>query len=263
MMPYQCTCRYCSKNYTARNRTHTATCGSDACFKLHNNARSQRGRRERDGKPRQQQYTFNGDGNLVDQFGEVHLKSSFEDRFWSKTERRIGECWLWKSWVNKETGYGMFTIRYQKFLAHRIAYGLTHGSVPRELQLDHLCRNRSCINPTHLEPVTNRENMARGIGPAVTRARAAERRATRTECKNGHPWVPENIYVMGGHQVCRACSLITVKKSYEKKGAERVAAGLTKTKWTPKPFTPEQLDRKRAAGRKWAAKNLAARKAAR
>jgi hypothetical protein len=259
-MPYQYRCRFCSKDYIARNICHNVTCGSKDCLKVHYSERQKRILRERASKPKQQKYTFDADGNLVDRFGEVHLKEAFEDRFWSKTERRIGECWIWTGELTNK-GYGIFQVRYEKFLAHRIAYGLTYGSVPRHLQIDHLCRRRDCINPTHLEPVTNRENMARGILFATIKAKAEARRATRTECKNGHPWVPENIYVMGGNERCRACSLISVKKSYEKKGAERVAAGLTKTKWTPKPFTPEQLERKRAAGRRWWAKFNAAKKA--
>ena len=81
------------------------------------------------------------------------------DRFWSKVSKTDG-CWEWSAALDRN-GYGAFRFEGRMRLAHRISWFLHHGSFP-ELQLDHLCRNRKCVNPAHLEPVTNRENTIRG-----------------------------------------------------------------------------------------------------
>lgn len=96
-------------------------------------------------------------------------------------------CWLWTGGTRQ--GYGLYTeydaasVPTRKTRnAHLVVYELLVGPVPAGFQLDHLCRNRICVNPGHLEPVTQRENVLRGEGVAALRAR-------RTTCKNGHPLV--------------------------------------------------------------------------
>ena len=121
--------------------------------------------------------------------------------FWEKVAL-VGnacECWLWKG-VLSHNGYGRFSIgRGKKAQAHRWAYESIIGPIPDGLHLDHLCRVRSCVNPYHLEPVTNRENILRGEGPTAVNSRAKE-------CPKGHPYSGENLIVQHGTgRLCREC----------------------------------------------------------
>ena len=109
---------------------------------------------------------------------------------------RVGDgCWEWTGGKTPQ-GYGMVARRQ----AHRVVYELLAGPIPDGLVIDHLCRNRGCVRPDHLEPVTNRENLMRGEG--ITAAFAAQ-----THCKRGHPFNDANTYRRpdGGRQ-CRACN---------------------------------------------------------
>jgi hypothetical protein len=84
-------------------------------------------------------------------------------------------------------------------LAHRVSYELLVGPIPQGLQLDHLCRNRRCINPAHLEPVTSRENTMRGETVAAANA-------SRDHCPSGHPYSDSNTIALGkGGRKCREC----------------------------------------------------------
>lgn len=107
-------------------------------------------------------------------------------------------CWLWLCAVN-ETGYGRFTHGGKSFFAHRYVYEIHKGPVPDGLVLDHLCRQRSCVNPDHLEPVTQRENLIRGLFSR------GEMRMGQPFCKHGHALTPENIYNGRGKIECRPC----------------------------------------------------------
>lgn len=83
-------------------------------------------------------------------------------RFWTKVKRG-DECWEWQGEI-LWTGYGRFSVSPKvKILAHRYAYEATNGAIPEGLVIDHLCRNRRCVNPDHLEPVTRSENVKRGL----------------------------------------------------------------------------------------------------
>lgn len=107
-------------------------------------------------------------------------------------------CHVWTASVNLD-GYGKITVDNKTVGAHRVAYELAHGSIPVGLTIDHLCRNRMCVNPTHLEAVSMRENILRGEGISAKNAR-------KTHCKRGHPLSGDNLYVepMGRH--CKACA---------------------------------------------------------
>lgn len=120
-------------------------------------------------------------------------------------------CWLWTGTIDGN-GYGVVTLAGGKHRrAHRVVYELHRGPIPEGLQLDHLCRVRRCVNPEHLEPVTNRENTIRGVRPEQVR----EHFASRGRCKNNHVLAGDNVYTNArGHRVCRAC-----KRSAARRGA--------------------------------------------
>ncbi len=100
--------------------------------------------------------------------------------------------------------------------AHRLAYFLAYGEIPEGKQIDHRCRHEPCIEPTHLEAVSNRENGLRGIGPAA-------RNVKKTKCKRGHPLSGENIYQYkcgnGVYRQCRTCARMRKKQFWEKNKA--------------------------------------------
>jgi len=107
-------------------------------------------------------------------------------------------CWPWQGPLRNGYGY-IHLSRDKKVAAHRWTYELFVGPIPEGLTLDHLCRNRSCVKPTHLEPVTNRVNILRGESLSARRAR-------QTHCKRGHPFTAENTTTDAkGRRICRAC----------------------------------------------------------
>jgi hypothetical protein len=106
-------------------------------------------------------------------------------------------CWIWKGKTDR--GYGRFDLDGRKQRAHIVAYRTWRGEVPPGLVLDHLCRNRACSNPAHLEPVTNRVNVLRGENHVAKRART-------THCPSGHAYSAENTYRDAqNRRYCRAC----------------------------------------------------------
>lgn len=117
-------------------------------------------------------------------------------RFWDRVEI-TPSCWLWIGQLDRD-GYGRFRILGTSILAHRWSYEQAHGPIPPGKQLDHLCRVRRCVNPSHLEPVDPAENTRRG------------QPATKTHCINGHEFTPENTYMRtatsGGRRGCRTCN---------------------------------------------------------
>jgi len=141
-----------------------------------------------------------GDPLIVRVSWELHPPKSAPDRLWSKVGRdgpvpphapRLGPCWPWTGWVDGE-GYGHMKVEGRQRIVHRFAYELLVGPIPDGLTIDHLCRNRACCNPAHMEPVTHAEN---------------RRRATpfKTHCKHGHEYTPENTVIAHGRRECRTC----------------------------------------------------------
>jgi HNH endonuclease len=117
-------------------------------------------------------------------------------------------CILWPGRVD-EDGYGR---GYRGRLAHRLEYANARGPIPEGLTLDHLCRNRACVNPSHLEAVSLAENLRRRIASAPAPPRF---------CKSGHEFTPRNTYrrppsAHGGARQCRACNLAAVRRYQER-----------------------------------------------
>ena len=84
-----------------------------------------------------------------------------KERFLSKIEK-TDSCWIWKGTVNPDSGYGRFQVSGKSLYAHRYSYELFNEEIAEKMVIDHLCRNAACVNPSHLEAVTNRENGIRG-----------------------------------------------------------------------------------------------------
>lgn len=122
------------------------------------------------------------------------------DQFWARVDKSgPGGCWLWIG-SHHPKGYGKVRAFGQSKLVHRFAYEVLVGPIPAGMTLDHLCRIRHCVNPAHLEPVTNRENILRGEAPPAVNA-------TKTHCGNGHPFNAANTYITPhGYRHCRACN---------------------------------------------------------
>jgi hypothetical protein len=134
--------------------------------------------------------------------GSTVRPETTEERFWLKVDRRgPDECWPWLGAGAKvRFGYGLFKWAGRVQPAHRASYEINVGPIPTGLYLDHLCRNPNCVNPAHLEPVTNEENLRRG------RPNPAAINALKTHCIRGHEFTAENTYVTRrGTRTCREC----------------------------------------------------------
>lgn len=128
------------------------------------------------------------------------------ERFWAKVEKTDDDCWLWIGGTNG-IGYGRFMPDGRRLgnrrlvYAHRYAYELMIGPISDGYEIDHLCRNPSCVRPEHLEAVTHAENLRRSVP------------ATRSTCKRGHPrdgytasGLLNDAYDRSGKRYCRTCN---------------------------------------------------------
>lgn len=131
--------------------------------------------------------------------------------FWAKV-KKTDTCWNWMG-ARRPVGYGTFMGPGRKHVAaHRFAYQLEVGAIPDGLFLDHLCRNPRCVNPDHLEPVTNAENILRGNGMSARNAR-------KTHCKRGHPLSGGNLVLTGYGRQCRTCANARQARYYRERKA--------------------------------------------
>lgn len=142
------------------------------------------------------------------------MRLSVDERFWAKVSQAEAlECWEWTAY-KIPTGYGLFYPKHgEGWLAHRWAYQSLIADIPDGLVLDHLCSNRGCVNPWHLEPVTQKINIQRG------------EQATRTHCPKGHEYTPENTHRGAkGWRWCKACWKDRNAARYAAKKAARAHA---------------------------------------
>ena len=113
-----------------------------------------------------------------------------------KRMKAVGDCWEWQGYVNNQ-GYGVINVD-KPILAHRMSYTAFVGEIPEGKVLDHICRNRKCVNPAHLRILTIGENVL--CGETI----AAKKKA-QTHCIHGHPFDDENTYFYKGRRQCRTC----------------------------------------------------------
>jgi len=131
------------------------------------------------------------------------------DRFWRNVRFEPGGCWVWTG-PRQRKGYGIFYLwslngKQRRTPAHQFSYSFIHGAVPSGYELDHLCRETSCVHPLHVEPVTHRENMARGLPGGVIKL--GEIAYAKPLCVRGHARIPENLYTYpDGGRRCRICA---------------------------------------------------------
>ena len=131
-------------------------------------------------------------------------------RFMSKVNK-TDTCWLWTSAKNIG-GYGVFGLNGKNILSHRLSYELYIGKIPEGLQIDHLCRVRYCVNPDHLDPVTQAENIRRGLSGYHKMSGNHER--IKTSCPKGHLYSGKDSR---GKRVCNVCRSESQKKYYNNK----------------------------------------------
>lgn len=146
----------------------------------------------------------------------------------SETERfetycmYAGDCIVWTA-ASDTYGYGLFWVSSTKRLikAHRYSYERFHGPIPDRFDIDHLCRNHACVNPSHLEAVPHRVNVQRGMAGESCRKRGA----AQTHCKHGHELSGSNVYHNKGKRHCRKCRQSFNETRYAKLMGESTEEG--------------------------------------
>lgn len=152
--------------------------------------------------------------------GDAHIDECREitiNRVIDNIEFADSGCWNWLRRDNG-SGYGMITLHGRQRIVHRLFYQILNGQIPDYLVVDHLCRNRRCVNPDHLDPTTQKENVRRG----ETGQKTAAWRKSWTHCVNGHEFTEENTLNHKRkndrvYRVCLACAREKNRKYYHAK----------------------------------------------
>src|SRR3990167_9039589 len=134
-------------------------------------------------------------------------------RFLNKIKLDHTNCWVWDAYKHPK-GYGQMRVNGKTVWAYRLSYEIFKGDIPKGLTIDHLCRVRSCVNPDHLEAVTMKENILRGVGITAKESR-------QTHCKSGHRFILENTNFVktksGFGRECKICRQGYQRSHYNKK----------------------------------------------
>ena len=141
---------------------------------------------------------------------------------------KTGNCWEWTGTI-QPNGYGQFTNNNKKIMAHRFAYELWVETIPEGLVIDHICKNHSCVNPDHLEAVTQKENCLRGDGGKHGNHIKGKNHpeSQKTHCPQGHEYTGNNLYIdPKGHRYCISCRKNHDKRRYKLEGDRKHKYGL-------------------------------------
>lgn len=129
------------------------------------------------------------------------------ERFLAKVEIADSGCHEWRAYRTPD-GYGRFQVGTSR-VAHRVAYELFVGPIPEGLEIHHKCRNRGCVNPEHLEPVTHLENLS--LDPI------GAHNARKTHCPRGHPYTGDNLARFDGRRHCKQCNRLAQQRFRKRK----------------------------------------------
>lgn len=163
----------------------------------------------------------------------IPVPSPYE-RIMDKTQvNRETGCWEWRGRL-ASNGYGQIQANRRTLQVHRVTYEAHKGAIPEGLAIDHLCRNRTCCNPDHLEAVTSHENWRRGQAPNAISVRMGR-------CLSGrHLLVGENLYVFpNGVRRCRACHVESQQAASETKRLARIASGESRGRRSDRTHCPQ------------------------
>lgn len=141
---------------------------------------------------------------------------SLEERFWAKVDKSR-DCWLWTAATNGT--YGVMGSGNERDYAHRLAVIFDGRGIPKGMQVDHLCRNKLCVRPDHLDIVTPKENFSRV--PRET-MRHVIRSRTRVRCGKGHPLTSDNVFHRKNESFrrCRTCHRLQSRRHHWRLGAK-------------------------------------------
>lgn len=131
-------------------------------------------------------------------------------RFWDKVKTSTTHfyegtaCWEWTASIQCH-GYGKFWLNGRSELTHRVSYENIHDKIPKGLVINHLCRNRKCCNPDHLEVISQGENIRKGLSGFLS----GLQQRLKTHCKQGHKYTKKNTYIYSnGSRACKICTII-------------------------------------------------------